>query len=186
MRHLSAQHVDGKLPRTLKLLLTRPGYVSAEYVTGRRAPYIAPLRLYLLVFLVFAFVTAVPSHSRLTLPQRAEQIDPTGWVARLAVKRTLVKWDDPVTQERISVRTHWTSEGGTLLIWLCVAAVQLIILRFYRRRYLEHTVLALGVATFYLLVLMSAASAMIVIVAAQTVIAVGLNVLIFALLVVMA
>lgn len=75
-------------------------------------------------------------------------------------------------------------EGGTLLIWLCMAAVQLIILRFCRRRYLHHAVLALGVSTFYLLVLMRAASATIVIVAAQTVIAVGLNVRIFAILVV--
>lgn len=40
--------VDGRLPRTLKALMSRPGLLSVEWQAGRRARYVRPLRLYLL------------------------------------------------------------------------------------------------------------------------------------------
>lgn len=46
--------LDSRLWRTLKGLLFRPGSVTADYISGRRARYIPPVRLYLVVsFLVF-------------------------------------------------------------------------------------------------------------------------------------
>ena len=45
--------LDSRLWLTLKLLFSRPGFLSAEYLAGRRARYIAPLRLYLISSLVF-------------------------------------------------------------------------------------------------------------------------------------
>lgn len=38
---------DSRVIRTLVPLLIRPGFLSQEYVAGRRAPYVPPLRLYL-------------------------------------------------------------------------------------------------------------------------------------------
>ena len=38
---------EGALWRTLKLLLTRPGALTREYLAGRRRHYVLPLRLYL-------------------------------------------------------------------------------------------------------------------------------------------
>jgi hypothetical protein len=47
---------EGKLWRTLALLTLRPGRLTLEYLAGRRARYIIPLRLYLTAsFLFFAF-----------------------------------------------------------------------------------------------------------------------------------
>jgi hypothetical protein len=43
---------EGALWRTLKLLLTRPGALTAEYLAGRRRRYVLPLRLYLTVSVV--------------------------------------------------------------------------------------------------------------------------------------
>src|SRR5262249_8791686 len=45
-------HVDGKIVTTLRLLLTRPGFLSLEYFEGRRARYVTPIRLYLLLSVV--------------------------------------------------------------------------------------------------------------------------------------
>jgi hypothetical protein len=45
--------VDGRLLRSLRLLITRPGFLTAEWRRGRRASYIRPLRLYLLTALVY-------------------------------------------------------------------------------------------------------------------------------------
>jgi hypothetical protein len=39
-------HFDGKFFSTVKYLLVRPGYLSLEYIKGRRASYLHPIRMY--------------------------------------------------------------------------------------------------------------------------------------------
>lgn len=50
-------HFDGKFFSTLKLLLTKPGFLSIEYMRGRRASYLNPIKMYVftsaLFFLIF-------------------------------------------------------------------------------------------------------------------------------------
>lgn len=50
-------HFDGKFFTTLKILLLRPGFLSAEYVRGKRMSYLNPVRMYVftsaLFFLIF-------------------------------------------------------------------------------------------------------------------------------------
>ena len=54
-------HLDGRVWRTLIGLCLRPGQVTADYLQGRRAHYLPPLRLYLVVsFLVFLLISLVP------------------------------------------------------------------------------------------------------------------------------
>ena len=45
--------LEGKLWKTMKLLLLRPGQLSLEYMQGRRVRYIQPLRVYLTFSLIF-------------------------------------------------------------------------------------------------------------------------------------
>jgi hypothetical protein len=47
-------NVDGKIFRSVRLLLTRPGFLTLEIFAGRRASYVSPIRLYL-VFSLIAF-----------------------------------------------------------------------------------------------------------------------------------
>mgnify|MGYP002725446881 CR=1 FL=1 len=57
--------VDARVLRSLRLLFTRPGFLSKEYVLGRRVSYIPPVRIYLvasvLFFLSLTINTLVPS-----------------------------------------------------------------------------------------------------------------------------
>lgn len=50
-------HFDGKFFDTLKYLVFKPGFLSAEYIAGRRVKYLNPIRMYVftsaLFFLVF-------------------------------------------------------------------------------------------------------------------------------------
>ncbi|MDF2191682.1 DUF3667 domain-containing protein [Paraflavitalea sp. CAU 1676] len=50
-------HFDGKFFSTTKLLITKPGFLPAEYIKGRRASYLHPIRMYVfssaLFFLIF-------------------------------------------------------------------------------------------------------------------------------------
>jgi hypothetical protein len=47
---------DGRMLRSMKLLLTRPGFLSYEYINGRRVAYTSPIRIYVVISLVFFFV----------------------------------------------------------------------------------------------------------------------------------
>lgn len=48
--------VDGRLARTLPVLLFRPGRLTKNYTDGKRARYVPPFRLFLLASLVFYLV----------------------------------------------------------------------------------------------------------------------------------
>jgi hypothetical protein len=51
-------HADSRLWRTLAALLFKPGYLTREFLRGRRARYLPPLRLYLVVSVVFFLLAA--------------------------------------------------------------------------------------------------------------------------------
>lgn len=48
--------VDSRLWRTLRLMAFRPGRLTAEYLSGRRARYMPPFRTYLVLSLLFFFI----------------------------------------------------------------------------------------------------------------------------------
>jgi len=53
-------HFEGKIWRTLPLLVWRPGRLTREYIEGRRASYVSPIALFLfVVFLTFAVFNAI-------------------------------------------------------------------------------------------------------------------------------
>lgn len=46
-------HFDGKFFSTVKYLLKRPGFLSKEYMNGRRASYLNPIRMYVFTSAIF-------------------------------------------------------------------------------------------------------------------------------------
>jgi hypothetical protein len=54
--------LEGKLWKSLLLLLFRPGQLTLEYINGRRVRYIQPLRLYLTFSLIFFAVMKYSGH----------------------------------------------------------------------------------------------------------------------------
>jgi hypothetical protein len=61
LRELASDYIaaDGKLWRTLALLIARPGMLGTEYLAGRRQRYIGPLKLYLGVSVVFFLLASL-------------------------------------------------------------------------------------------------------------------------------
>jgi hypothetical protein len=47
---------DGRMLVSMRLLLMQPGFLTMEYIAGRRVSYTSPLRLYLVISLVFFLV----------------------------------------------------------------------------------------------------------------------------------
>lgn len=52
-------HLDGKILQTVKLLVVRPGELTREFLAGRRARYISPVRVYLTFSLIFFTLVAL-------------------------------------------------------------------------------------------------------------------------------
>ena len=55
---------DGKVPQTLKTLIVDPGRLTVDFLAGRRARWLAPLRLYLLCSV--AYFLSVPAVEAIT------------------------------------------------------------------------------------------------------------------------
>ena len=60
--------LEGKLWKSLLLLLFRPGQLTLEYINGRRVRYIQPLRLYLTFSLIFFAVAKYGGHDAVPAP----------------------------------------------------------------------------------------------------------------------
>ncbi|MCY7293029.1 MAG: DUF3667 domain-containing protein [Ferruginibacter sp.] len=60
-------HFDGKFFSTLKYLFTKPGFLSKEYMIGRRASYVNPVRMYVFTsaffFLIFFSIMKVDKNA---------------------------------------------------------------------------------------------------------------------------
>ena len=60
-------HFEGKIWRTLPMLLWRPGRLTREYIDGRRASYVSPIALFLFtIFLLFAVFSAMGGAEAIT------------------------------------------------------------------------------------------------------------------------
>jgi Protein of unknown function (DUF3667) len=49
-------HFDGKFFSSLKLLIFKPGFLSREYMVGRRASYLNPIRMYVFASAIFFLI----------------------------------------------------------------------------------------------------------------------------------
>jgi hypothetical protein len=133
---------DGKILRSVRLLVTRPGFLTREVFAGRRASYVSPIRLYL-VFSVIAFAlgAAVPSSGMNVqyTPSPGETIGPEVEL-RLA---------ENVASVNAALNT-WVPRAMFLLVPLLAAFVMLS-----RRRsalnYPQHVYFALHVLAVYFL-----------------------------------
>ena len=51
--------LDGRVYRSMYYLYTRPGFLSSEYLSGRRANYTQPLRMFLVLSISFFLVVSI-------------------------------------------------------------------------------------------------------------------------------
>jgi hypothetical protein len=108
MREASGRYValDGKLWKTLVALLFRPGFLTREYLAGRRRRYIGPARLFLVSSLVlFAALRFVAVTSNV---EDAIQFEP-GTAPKSGMESDeLIALDDALNLE--IAKLPWTSE----------------------------------------------------------------------------
>jgi hypothetical protein len=170
-------HIDGKIVRTLRGLLFRPGFLTCEYFAGRRGPYVTPLRLLLTAAILFALI-APPTRDSLTVglgrphpflqlhlsmlpPSTSEKASIEENIKKLDVANVLTEeWQaiqrrhPEISGDVAAERFNRYIEGYCEILSFCsVVPLALLTWLIYgrRRRYLvEHLVFALHLEAFLL------------------------------------
>jgi len=137
--------VDSRIFRTLKALLFSPGLLTIEFSRGRRVSYVSPVRLYLIVSVVFFFVLSFASEL-VVIDVDGVQVpaaEPGSEIGRLTQERLRIFSDDPSRMLDALV-----NDLPIALFVVLPLYAGLLKLCYMRRWYTEHLVFALHLHSF--------------------------------------
>jgi hypothetical protein len=172
--------IDSRITRTLVPLLFRPGFLTREYNAGRRTRYTSPLRVYLLLSVMYFFALplmrldsaislggdggrpgAVKVESKLTVGAADEQSAPKVHVGidwldqRLGSQFLALKKLPPDEAKRRFVDSFLSQASKVLFVLLPMFALLLKLLYLRSRRfYIEHVTFALHLHAFVFFLLL--------------------------------
>jgi hypothetical protein len=170
---------DGKVPTTLWLLVRYPGRLTAEFLSGRRARYLRPLRLYLTTSVLFFLTLAATVDERRADGVSVRFDDPAVAVGGAGRTRAapadgaepsrspLDRWyrerkrvlkDMPRAERSRALRRSLQAKLPNM-VFVLVPVFALLLRGVYRRRpvyYAEHLVFALHLHAFAMLALTGA------------------------------
>ncbi len=154
-------HLDGKFARTMGLLLKRPGQLTIEFLDGRRARYISPLRLYLVwsaVFFTLALsfpdtvVLKQTSTSSLRSSVKSSEKAPASTPAPRAPEAQTEKQSNK--QRNVKAISEMFLHNAAKGMFLLMPFFGLLLFVFYRRRvpfYLPHLYFSIHYHSFVFL-----------------------------------
>lgn len=171
--------VEGALLRTLKALLFQPGLLAADFIAGRRARYVGPLRLYLtasvLSFLLLSWITPQFKIVQVTPESQQALADARASIEQEAHAKdqdtddakTVSAFDRFMTprlermasmsdqQRQDLVRQRFLRDGPTVVLFMVPVLAFGSFLVYHKRQRVfgEHLVVALNLQTFGLLIL---------------------------------
>lgn len=142
-------HVDGKIFNSLRLLLTRPGQLTLDFVEGRRARHVHPIRIFLIVGAVFFLLARVNSPFDVSMTI-APQLNPE---ALESIDRRAEQLG--VTRAEIMARAAATANDAykplSLVVTLLSGLVLWLLFRGRRPYLAENLVMTLHLASFNML-----------------------------------
>lgn len=149
----SFTHLDSKLLRSLAWLVVRPGFLTAEYLRGKRKPYLKPLALFLIINAVYFITLGYNDFRTYESPLRFQLINPYGSIVERMLAERLAgagEADRHVFEAAFDARNHTLSKSMLLMLAPILAAVLAMI--YWRRRMFfgEHLVTALHFAALLL------------------------------------
>lgn len=152
---------DSKVFRSLRPLLFRPGFLTQEYINGRRARYIPPLRMYLTISLLTFLLLATNKPSLTTYQIGSEAITAEELEE---IKKDMRNPEGNVTiteaQEAAITEVFWDIFFNSYLpklFFLLVPFYALILYVLYRRTrryYVEHLIFSLHFHSFVFVALL--------------------------------
>lgn len=152
LRHFAAHalheltHLDAKVFATVRYLFTRPGYLTTEFIAGRRSRYMRPLSLFLaavgLMFLADSIHPLSLYNMQWLMSKDKKGTINAAW-EKLAAKKHQPK---ELVMEQVQERIH---RVVTVVQFANVFGMAIVLWMLYRRRYfVEHLVLSLHFLAF--------------------------------------
>jgi len=139
-------HADTRFLRSFKYLLLRPGFLSAEFLRGRRVPYMKPLGFFLIINLLYFLTLGFNPARTFETPLKLQYVNPYG---QLAVQLVDAHLGEASVEERAAFESHFNHQNHTLSKSLLLLLAPLLALPLWamygrRRRYFaEHFITAL-------------------------------------------
>lgn len=151
-------HFDSKLLKSVWLLFSKPGFLTAEWIAGRRVAYMKPFQLFLVANVLFYFfLPTVTAHFTGTrdLIMGYEQHNRMMNVFHYDVKKALAEKANGLSQEAQNeqITAKAAQHSKTLLVFI-IPFWGVIIYLFFRRQtpwLVPHFMFAMHGLTFYLL-----------------------------------
>lgn len=161
--------LDGKIWRTLRLLLFRPAFLALEYSAGRRKPYVQPLRVLLTAMIVYALSTQGGVGFTIGIPRSEIKLStvPAPFPAGKSIDSTLYTIDrfdvlrrmyeekqGPVERAQADVQQLFSGSlnaAATLLTFISVVLLATVLYAgFHRRRrlFVENVVFSMNYFSF--------------------------------------
>jgi hypothetical protein len=171
---------EGALWRTLKLLLLKPGELTAQYLAGRRKHYVLPLRLYLTISVLVLLAVRLVAEVQIQAPDAVQGKPPDmgsvvinigvgraglkdgqffctnlpAWLCKRIQRRLDIKPEAFVDTVRSVSERFVGNLGASLFLVLPCFALGLKLVHLNRRmRFTEHLVFALHVHAFWFLMI---------------------------------
>ena len=139
--------LDSRAYRSLRLLFTRPGFLTAEWIAGRRRAYLGPLKLLVIAFAVLLVASSL-LHQRATA-DTVRRFDGSwigGAIEGLAGRLKLSRVE---TLERLNDAALSHLSWLSMLVPVVLAGVLALVFARRRRGYVEHLVFAAHTSAFY-------------------------------------
>jgi hypothetical protein len=152
-------HADGRILRSLRALFLSPGLLTADYLRGKRKPYLAPLSLFLVVNLGYFLIQPLARWDTLVTPLESHLSTQVyaSWVKPL-VDRRLARTGETFAAyaEKFDHNVGVEAHALTLALALLFSVPVTILLFPRRKRLLDHLVFSLHFCAFLLLWLFTA------------------------------
>lgn len=142
---------DSKMIRSLGLLLIKPGFLSREYIDGRRNIYTKPLPLFLIINLLYFLVQPVDTFYTGFVSQTEYQTysDYTGQMASAKMEVLGISKSD-LAKKYDRVAVDYSKTLIILIVFLFSIPLSLVFLG-KRQYYYNHIIFSLGYISFILL-----------------------------------
>lgn len=146
--------LDGRLWRSVRLLFTHPGQLTADYMAGRRQRYVRPLQLFLLFNVVYFVFQSAAGQTTYTTPLDTHLNLVHGALARRMVSAEIEGDEVPFVQYEATFNAVTANQAATLIIAM-IPVFALLLFALHgrlRRPYVEHLVLSAHFYAYLLLV----------------------------------
>jgi hypothetical protein len=140
-------NIDGKFFRTVRILLTQPGFLTLEYLQAKKASYTLPTQLYFVIAAAFFFVSINLDFSTDVLYQQTPQL------AELVAQKAQ---EDNLSVEVIKQRIDNTLENFIPLYTFFMVVMFALCLKvlYPHWYYVEHLVFSLHFIAYFLILWM--------------------------------